>query len=135
MLDVLFDTPFTSDQSKFFHSTLACAVWPCESSLSSRFLPRVAWSVPSVPRRSGLVRLDRGGTRLPCVVEFGVLPHSERGPTTCLFLFCLVIPFRRFGALIPVVTSFTVAHSITLIASAYNFRSGLLMVPAASSKR
>jgi len=31
-----------------------------------------------------------------------------------------VIPFRRFGALVMIVTSFTVAHSITLIASAYD---------------
>jgi hypothetical protein len=33
-------------------------------------------------------------------------------------LFCLVIPFRRFRALALIVTAFTVAHSITLIASA-----------------
>jgi hypothetical protein len=46
-----------------------------------------------------------------------------------LFLFCLVIPFRRFGALIPIVTSFTVAHSITLIASAYNFAPDALWFP------
>src|SRR5204863_893242 len=46
-----------------------------------------------------------------------------------LFLFCLVIPFRRFRALIPVVTSFTVAHSITLIASAYNLGPDALWFP------
>jgi hypothetical protein len=44
-------------------------------------------------------------------------------------LFCLVIPFRRFRALIPVVTAFTVAHSITLIASAYNFAPNSLWFP------
>ena len=32
---------------------------------------------------------------------------------------CLVIPFRRIRPLVLIVTSFTVAHSITLIASAY----------------
>jgi hypothetical protein len=37
-----------------------------------------------------------------------------------LFLFCLVIPFRQMRQLLIIVTSFTVAHSITLIASAFN---------------
>jgi hypothetical protein len=46
-----------------------------------------------------------------------------------LFLFCLVIPFRRFGALVAVVTSFTVAHSITLIAAAYNLGPNGLWFP------
>src|SRR5262249_18962273 len=46
-----------------------------------------------------------------------------------LFLFCLVIPFRKFRALIPIVTSFTVAHSITLIASAYNLGPDALWFP------
>ena len=37
-----------------------------------------------------------------------------------LFLLCLVIPFRRIGwTLVGVITSFTVAHSVTLIAAAY----------------
>ncbi|HMD47930.1 MAG TPA: HupE/UreJ family protein, partial [Bryobacteraceae bacterium] len=45
------------------------------------------------------------------------------------FLFCLVIPFRRFRSLVPIVTSFTVAHSITLIASAYNFAPDALWFP------
>src|SRR5262249_580748 len=46
-----------------------------------------------------------------------------------LFLFCLVIPFRRIRSLIAVVTSFTVAHSITLIASAYNLAPDALWFP------
>src|SRR5262249_28324691 len=46
-----------------------------------------------------------------------------------LFLGCLVIPFRRFRSLIAVVTAFTVAHSITLIASAYNLAPDALWFP------
>jgi hypothetical protein len=42
---------------------------------------------------------------------------------------CLVIPFRRFRPLIVVVTAFTVAHSITLIASAYNLTPDALWFP------
>src|SRR6185436_15422328 len=51
------------------------------------------------------------------------------GTDHLLFLFCLVIPFRRVWTLVPIVTSFTVAHSITLIASAYNYAPGALWFP------
>lgn len=45
--------------------------------------------------------------------------HILDGIDHLLFLLCLVIPFRRqWWNLVKVVTSFTVAHSITLIASA-----------------
>src|SRR5258707_5967398 len=43
------------------------------------------------------------------------------GTDHLLFLACLVIPFRRLRPLVVIVTSFTVAHSITLIASAFGF--------------
>ena len=46
-----------------------------------------------------------------------------------LFLACLVIPFRRFRALVPIVTAFTAAHSITLIASAYDLAPDALWFP------
>ncbi|HET9042074.1 MAG TPA: HupE/UreJ family protein [Burkholderiales bacterium] len=50
------------------------------------------------------------------------LEHILDGPDHLLFLLCLVVPFRRIDwNLIWVVTSFTVAHSITLIAAAYGF--------------
>ena len=40
-----------------------------------------------------------------------------------------MIPFRSLRKLIPVVTSFTVAHSIMLIASAYNLAPDFLWFP------
>jgi hypothetical protein len=43
--------------------------------------------------------------------------HILDGTDHLLFLACLVIPFRRLRPLVVVITSFTVAHSITLIAS------------------
>jgi len=55
--------------------------------------------------------------------------HILDGTDHLLFLLCLVIPFRRFRGLIPVVTAFTVAHSITLIASAYNLGPDALWFP------
>jgi hypothetical protein len=44
--------------------------------------------------------------------------HIMDGIDHLLFVLCLVIPFRRLRPLVAIVTSFTVAHSITLVASA-----------------
>ena len=71
-----------------------------------------------VPGRSGLVPLDpRWYQAARRFVEMGFL-HILDGTDHLLFLCCLVIPFRKFVTLVGVVTAFTVAHSITLIASA-----------------
>ena len=50
-------------------------------------------------------------------VESGIA-HILGGIDHLLFLLCLVLPLRSLRRLLPVVTSFTVAHSIALIASA-----------------
>jgi hypothetical protein len=68
----------------------------------------------------GLVRLDPRWFQAVRLFVAEGFRHILSGTDHLLFLFCLVIPFRRFGQLLVVVTAFTVAHSITLIASAYN---------------
>lgn len=51
--------------------------------------------------------------------------HILSGLDHLLFLLCLVVPFRRrFGALVGIVTGFTVGHSITLAAAALGFVPG-----------
>jgi hypothetical protein len=45
--------------------------------------------------------------------------HILEGIDHVLFLLCLVIPARSIRSLIPAVTAFTIAHSITLICSAF----------------
>ena len=55
--------------------------------------------------------------------------HILDGIDHLLFLFGLVIPFRRIRSLIVVVTSFTIAHSVTLIASAYDLAPDSLWFP------
>ncbi len=55
--------------------------------------------------------------------------HILDGIDHLLFLLCLVIPFRRLRPLVLVVTSFTIAHSITLIASAFDMAPGALWFP------
>jgi mono/diheme cytochrome c family protein len=47
--------------------------------------------------------------------------HLLLGYDHLLFLLCLVLPFRQLRPLIGVVTAFTVAHSVTLVASAQGF--------------
>jgi hypothetical protein len=129
MLDVLFDYPIYSEQSHFsIHPGLARLGLRVVTVL--RFLPPGgavhAFELSGDP---GLVHLDpRWHQAAFRFVDLGFF-HILDGTDHLLFLLCLVIPFRRLGALIPVVTAFTIAHSITLIASAYNFAPNFLWFP------
>lgn len=77
----------------------------------------------------GLVRLDpRWHHAALRFVKLGFL-HILGGFDHLLFILCLVIPFRRMRPLIVVVTSFTVAHSITLAAAALGFVPAVLWFP------
>jgi HupE/UreJ protein len=129
LLDVLFEYSIQSDQSTF-------SIRPALAGLGIRvvtvlrFLPSAgvtrAFEFEGDP---GLVRLDpRWHQAALRFVEAGFW-HILDGTDHLLFLFCLVIPFRRFGPLIKVITAFTIAHSITLIASAYNFGPEALWFP------
>jgi hypothetical protein len=129
MLDVLFEYPIESDRSYF-------SIHPGFERLGLRVVTALRFLPPSGAVRAfeltddpGLLRLDpRWYQAAARFVEGGFL-HILDGTDHLLFLFCLVIPFRRLRALIPIVTSFTVAHSITLIASAYNFAPDALWFP------
>ena len=55
--------------------------------------------------------------------------HILGGADHLLFLVCLAIPIRRLRALVPIVTAFAVAHSITLIASAFDLAPRALWFP------
>jgi hypothetical protein len=50
--------------------------------------------------------------------------HILSGIDHLLFLLCLIIPFRRIRGLIPVITAFTLGHSVTLLGSAFNLAPG-----------
>ena len=129
LLDVLFDYPIDSDRSDF-------SIRPrlerlgLRTTVVLRFLPD-----PGVVRAfdlhgdPGLVRLaPRWHQAAWRFVEAGFF-HILEGTDHLLFLLCLVIPFRKFGQLVLLVTAFTVAHSITLIASAYNLGPDALWFP------
>jgi hypothetical protein len=77
----------------------------------------------------GLIRLDpRWHHAALRFSQLGVL-HVLDGADHLLFLLCLVIPFRKFRPLVLIVTSFTVAHSVALVASAYGFTPSSLWFP------
>jgi hypothetical protein len=129
MLDVLFEYPIRSDQSKFsVESGLARLGVRVVTVL--RFLPpNGAVRAFEFVGDAGLIRMDpRWHQAALRFVELG-FQHILEGTDHLLFLLCLVIPFRRMRALIPIVTSFTVAHSVTLIASAYNLGPTALWFP------
>ena len=129
MLDVRFEYPIASDRSRFsIHPGLARLGLRVTSVL--RFLPPGgalrAFEFTGDP---GLIRLDpRWYQAALQFVKLG-FGHILNGTDHLLFLLCLVIPFRRLRALVPIVTAFTVAHSITLIASAYNLAPDALWFP------
>ncbi len=117
MLDVVLDYPITSDRSRFSIDP-ALARLGVRTTTVLRFLPpggaERAFEYVGDP---GLVRLDpRWHQAALRFIELG-FSHILDGIDHLLFVFCLVIPFRKIRPLVAIVTSFTVAHSITLIAS------------------
>jgi hypothetical protein len=129
MLDILFETPIQSEQSLF-------SIQPRLARLGIRTLTVLRFLPPGGAVRAfefqgepGLVRLDpRWHQAALQFVKLG-FTHILDGTDHLLFLFCLVIPFRRLRALVAVITAFTVAHSITLFASAYNLAPDALWFP------
>ena len=129
LLDVLFEYPIRSEASEF-------SIQPRWARLGLRVVTALRFLPPGGAIRAfefesdpGLVRLDpRWSQAAARFIHSGFL-HILDGTDHLLFLACLVIPFRKLRGLIPIVTAFTVAHSVTLIASAYNFAPDALWFP------
>ena len=129
MLDVLVTYPIDSEDSDF-------SVDPQLGTLSDQTTTVLRFVLPGGGERlfnylgnPGLVELDpRWHQASLRFVTMGFW-HILDGIDHLLFLFCLVIPLRRLRHLIPVVTSFTIAHSITLIASAMGIAPRALWFP------
>ena len=129
LLDVLFEYPIRSDRSAFsIHAAFDRLGLSVLTAL--RFLPPGGVvRAFELSGDAGLVRLDpRWHQAALRFVTLGFF-HILGGVDHLLFLLCLVIPFRRARALIPIVTAFTVAHSVTLMASAYNYAPDALWFP------
>ena len=120
-----FDAHFTysiaSPNSVFAIESLVGADLGDTVRLAIRFIPLDRTSrAMMISGGSGRVRLDPTWYEASFgFVKLGV-EHILSGIDHMLFLLCLVIPFRRVRPLIPVITAFTLGHSITLIGTAYN---------------
>ncbi len=128
-LDVLLEYPIQSDHSRF-------SIHPAVARLGVRVITTLRFLPAGGSERAlefagdpGLIRLDPSWRQAAGrFIELG-FQHILDGTDHLLFLFCLAIPFRKLRSLVPIVTSFTVAHSITLIASAYGAGPGALWFP------
>jgi len=129
LLDALFEYTIASDRSTF-------SIEPRLARLGLRVVTALQFLPATGASRAfefhgnpGLVRLDpRWHQAALRFVELGFL-HILDGTDHLLFILCLVIPFRALRPLIVLVTSFTVAHSITLIASAFGLAPTALWFP------
>ncbi len=129
VVDGLFEYRIQSDQSNF-------SINPQFDRLGLRTITVLRFVLPGGAVRAfefsgnaGLVRLDpRWHQAALRFVTLG-FEHILDGIDHLLFLVCLVIPFRRVRPLVAIITSFTVAHSVTLIASAFGFAPSALWFP------
>ena len=129
LLDVLLEYPIDSEKSEF-------SIRPRLERLGIRVTTTVRFVLNENQIRAfelhgdpGLVRLDpRWHQAAARFVQSGFL-HILEGIDHLLFLLLLVVPFRRFLPLAAIVTAFTVAHSITLIATALGYGPQALWFP------
>jgi len=129
LFDVLFDYPIQSDHSDFSINAVFGRLGLRVITVMRYVLPDGAVRAFEFTSDPGLVRLDPRWYQAAFRFVEGGFFHILDGTDHLLFLFCLVIPFRKFRSLIPIVTAFTLAHSITLIASAYNYAPDALWFP------
>ena len=129
LLDVAIEYPIGSATSRFSIDP-ALARLGVRTTTVLRFLPpngaERAYEYVGDP---GLVRLDpRWYQAALRFVSLG-FHHILDGIDHLLFVFCLVIPFRRWRPLVAIITSFTAAHCLTLAASVLGFAPDALWFP------
>jgi hypothetical protein len=120
LLDALFEMPLEAEDS-------ALAIRPDFERLGLRVVTVVRFASPDGRVRlfelhgePELVPLDPRWHQAALRFVGQGFVHILDGTDHLLFLLCLVLPFRAdFRALLYIVTAFTVAHSVTLIGSAY----------------
>ena len=129
LMDIAFEYPIGSDQSDF-------AIRPgltrlgLQVNVVLRFLqPGKTERVFDVHADTGIVHLDPRWHQAFLLFAREGFFHILDGIDHLLFLLCLVIPFRQLRPLVVVITSFTVAHSVTLIASAFGMAPDSLWFP------
>jgi hypothetical protein len=129
LLDVLLEYPIRSDRSQFAIN-LQVDRLGMRVTTALRFLPPGgAVRAFEFHGNVGRVHLDPSWHQAAFSFVVSGFWHIIEGTDHLLFLLCLVIPFRRLRPLVIIVTSFTVAHSISLIAAAFGFVPDALWFP------
>ncbi len=129
LLDVLLEYAITHVDARF-------AVEPALGHLGVRTTTVLRFVLPSGAERAfhyagdpGRIVLDpRWYQAARTFVALG-FSHILEGIDHLLFVFCLVIPVRRWRPLVAIVSAFTVAHSITLATAALGFTPQALWFP------
>jgi hypothetical protein len=128
-LDVLLEVPITDENARFSIDPMLAHLGVSTISVLHFVTPSGTERVFQYSSNPGLVRLDPSWWQAAATfVELG-FKHILGGFDHLLFVLCLVVPIRRLRPLVAVITSFTVAHSITLIASALGLAPNALWFP------
>lgn len=129
MLDALIEFSIKSEHSSF-------SIDPGLDRLALRVVTVLLFMPPGGEVRAfeytgdpGLIALDPGWTQAAFRFVALGFSHILDGIDHLLFLLCLVIPFRRPGSLVLLVTAFTVGHSTTLVAAALGLAPDVLWFP------
>ncbi len=129
MLDVALEFPIGSDSSTFAIETIWANLGVRTNTVLLFEPAGEAERVFSFDGNPGRFSLDPGFLNAAGrFVKLG-FEHIFSGIDHILFLLCLILPFRRFRPLVAIVSSFTIAHSITLFASALGFAPAALWFP------
>jgi HupE / UreJ protein len=120
-LDAHLTYPISSPNSRFMVQTAVAPELKNYLKLTIRYLPLGEDDrTMIITSRSGRVSLNPTWYQAAAgFVALGIV-HILSGIDHLLFLLCLLIPVRSFGEILRIVTAFTVGHSVTLLASAYD---------------
>jgi hypothetical protein len=124
-VDARITYPINSPHSEFSIRTTAGPELGDALKLALRYMPSGEESRAMViTGQNGTVALNPTWVRAASgFVRLGIA-HILTGYDHLLFLLCLVIPLRGWRQILSVVTVFTVAHSFTLLGSAFNIAPG-----------
>lgn len=129
LMDVLIVYPIQSMASRFSIDPRMAGLGVKTNTVLRFVLPDGAERPFSYIGNPGLVSLDPSWFQASWRFIAMGFEHILDGKDHLLFLLCLVIPLRNIRALVPVISSFTIAHSITLISSVFGVVPSVLWFP------
>lgn len=129
LMDVLIVYPIESADSRFSIDPRMAGLGVKTNTVLRFVLENGAERPFSYLGNPGLVSLDPSWIQASWRFIVMGFKHILAGKDHLLFLLCLVIPLRNIRALVPVISAFTIAHSITLISSVFGVVPSVLWFP------